>query len=99
MLDRLAAELRPWLIRGDVGFGNEPVMREAEQRRQPYLFKLRLTKGVKRAIERAMGEQDWQHAPRLPGFRRSEYFVSPARASPPALRDPVGAHRPFSYPT
>jgi hypothetical protein len=62
LLDGLAAELRPWLIRGDVGFGNEPVMREAEQRRQAYLFKLRLTKGVKRAIERAMGEQDWQDA-------------------------------------
>jgi len=37
-------------------------MREAEQRQQPYLFKLRLTKGVKRAIERAMGEGDWQDA-------------------------------------
>src|SRR5262252_8222106 len=37
-LDGLSAELRPWLIRGDVGFGNEPVMREAERRRQPYLF-------------------------------------------------------------
>jgi hypothetical protein len=61
-LDGLAAALRPWLIRGDVSFGNEPVMREAERRRQPYLFKLRLTKGVKRAIERAMGEQDWQDA-------------------------------------
>jgi hypothetical protein len=61
-LDGLATAQRPWLIRGDVGFGNEPVMREAEQRRQPYLFKLRLTKGVKRTIERAMGEQDWQNA-------------------------------------
>ena len=61
-LDGLSAGLRPWLLRGDVGFGNEPVMREAERRRQPYLFKLRLTKGVKRAIERAMGEQDWQTA-------------------------------------
>ena len=61
-LDGLAADLRPWLIRGDVGFGNEPVMRLAEQRRQPYLFKLRLTKGVKCVIARAMGEQDWQDA-------------------------------------
>src|SRR5215471_164082 len=61
-LDGLAAELQLWLIRGDVGFGNEPVMREAERRRRPYLFKLRLTKSVKRAIERAMGEQDWQNA-------------------------------------
>jgi hypothetical protein len=62
LLDRLAAPLKPALIRGDANFGNEPVMREAEQRGQPYLFKLRLTKGVKRAIERAMGEQDWQDA-------------------------------------
>jgi hypothetical protein len=39
-------------------------MREAERPRQPYLFKLRLTKGVKREIERAMSEQeqDWQTA-------------------------------------
>jgi hypothetical protein len=58
----LAVDVRRWLIRGDVGFGNEPVMREAEQRHQPYLFKLRLTKGVKRAIERAMDEQDWHNA-------------------------------------
>jgi hypothetical protein len=62
LLDRLPGEQRPWLLRGDANFGNEPVMREAEQRHQPYLFKLRLTKGVKRAIERAMGEQDWQDA-------------------------------------
>ena len=46
-LDGLTADLRPWLIRGDVGFGNEPVMREAERRRQPYLFKLRVTKGAR----------------------------------------------------
>jgi DNA invertase Pin-like site-specific DNA recombinase len=42
LLDRLTSELRPWLIRGDANFGNEPVLREAEQRSQPYLFKLRL---------------------------------------------------------
>jgi Transposase DDE domain group 1 len=61
-LDSLAPEQRPWLLRGDAGFGNEPVMREAEQRGQNYLFKLRLTKNVKRAIERAMRYQDWQDA-------------------------------------
>jgi hypothetical protein len=37
-------------------------MREAERRRKPYLFKLRLTTCVKRAIERAMSEQDRQNA-------------------------------------
>jgi hypothetical protein len=63
-LDGLGREQRPWLIRGDSSFGNEPVMREAEQRGEDYLFKLRLTKNVKRAIERAMCEQDWQDAGR-----------------------------------
>jgi hypothetical protein len=58
-LDGLAPHEKPQLLRGDIGFGNEPVMREAEQRRQPYLFKLRLTTGVKRAIKRAMNERDW----------------------------------------
>jgi hypothetical protein len=61
-LDNLLPEQRPWLLRGDSGWGNEPVMREAEQRDQRYLFKLRLTANVKRAIERAMGEQDWHNA-------------------------------------
>jgi len=62
LLDSLSGEEQPWLLRGDCGFGNEPVMCEAEQRGQPYLFKLRLTKNVKRAVERAMGEQDWYDA-------------------------------------
>jgi len=62
LVDRLAAEHKPSLLRGDANFGNEPVMREAEQRGQPYLFKLRLTAGVKRTIERAMREQDWHCA-------------------------------------
>jgi hypothetical protein len=62
VLDGLTSDQRPWIIRGDAGFGNEPVLREAEQRGQNYLFKLRLTKNVKHAIERAMREQDWQDA-------------------------------------
>ncbi len=37
-------------------------MCQAEQRGQPYLFKLRLTKGVRRAVERAMREQGWRDA-------------------------------------
>jgi hypothetical protein len=62
LIDRLGPERRPALIRGDKDWGNEGVMREAEARGQAYLFKLRLTKGVKRAIERAMREYDWADA-------------------------------------
>jgi hypothetical protein len=62
LLDGLAAEQRPALLRGDSDWGNEPVMCQAEQRGQAYLFKLRLTKGVRRAVERAMREQGWRDA-------------------------------------
>lgn len=61
-LDSLSPEQRPYLIRGDVAFGNDPVMREAERRNQPYLFRLRLTTNVKRTIEREMRKTDWQDA-------------------------------------
>ena len=42
-LDRLPRDLWPALLRGDRGFGNEEIMREAEARGLPFLFKLRLT--------------------------------------------------------
>jgi hypothetical protein len=45
-----AARSKAVLLRGDAGFGNEPIMREAEQRGMAYLFKLRLTSNVKRMI-------------------------------------------------
>ena len=45
-LDSLPKAERPALLRGDVAYGNESVLREAEAREQPYLSKLRLTKRV-----------------------------------------------------
>jgi hypothetical protein len=62
LLDRLGRERWPALLRGDAGFGNEPIMREAESRGLPYLFKLRQTANVKRAITRVMGESGWRDA-------------------------------------
>jgi hypothetical protein len=41
LIERLAAEKRPALVRGDSAFGNEGVMTEMEQINQRYLFKLR----------------------------------------------------------
>src|SRR5271166_3589260 len=43
LLDRLPRDLWPALLRGDCGFGNEGIMREAEARGLAFLFKLRLT--------------------------------------------------------
>ena len=51
MLDRflkwLAGRLRPKLVRGDVGFGNEAVIACCEQNRVPYLFKVKRTRLVR----------------------------------------------------
>ena len=51
-LDALPAAERPALLRGDIAYGNESVLREAEARNQPYLTTLRLTKNIKRLVTR-----------------------------------------------
>jgi hypothetical protein len=60
LLERLAVEERPVLVRGDIAFGNEGMMAEMEEIEQPYLFKLKQTAGVKRLIERLWRRGDWQ---------------------------------------
>lgn len=62
LLDRLAEGQRPYLVRGDSGFGNDPFLRELERRGQHYLSKLRLTAGVKRHIERHFYGGGWTDA-------------------------------------
>ena len=62
LLDRLGRDRWPAMLRGDSGFGNEPIMSEAERRELPYLFKLRLTANVRKAITRAMGSSGWSRA-------------------------------------
>lgn len=62
LIEGLAAEERPALVRGDSAFGNEGVMAEMERTEQHYLFKLRQTAGVKHLIERQWQQGDWQNA-------------------------------------
>jgi hypothetical protein len=59
LLDRTARDCWPRLLRGDNGFGNEGIMREAERRELAYLFKLRLTANVKREIRRLSARREW----------------------------------------
>ena len=59
LLDRTARDCWPTLLRGDKGFGNEKILREAELRALAYLFKLRLTANVRRAIERLSQQSEW----------------------------------------
>ena len=58
-LDALPKAERPALLRGDIAYGNEPVIKEAEARDQPYLTKLRLTKNVKGLIKTLFYTGDW----------------------------------------
>ena len=62
LLDRIPRDCRPAFLRGDSGFGTEAVMREAEQRGLPYLFKLRLTANVKKLIKKTFSKDDWTAA-------------------------------------
>jgi Transposase DDE domain group 1 len=62
LLDGLPPERRAAIVRGDCGFGSDTLMRPLEERGQGYLFKLKLTKNVKRHIERLFRECDWGDA-------------------------------------
>jgi hypothetical protein len=62
LLDRIGRDCWPALLRGDCGIASEGVMREAEQGGIDYLFKLRLTKNVKRLIERTFAKGGWRDA-------------------------------------
>ena len=62
ILDGLAIERRPKIVRGDCGLGANGIMTALEDRGQAYLFKLRLSKNVKRHIERVFWESGWSDA-------------------------------------
>jgi len=61
LLKALPEKQRPQLVRGDIAFGIDPVVRELEDMGQAYLFKLKQTAGVKRLIERLWRDTDWQN--------------------------------------
>ena len=62
VLDGLTPGTRPYLVRGDSGYGNETVMRALEERTQPYLFKLRMTKRVKELVSKLASKTGWTEA-------------------------------------
>ena len=62
ILDGLPDGRKPKLVRGDCAFGNDPLMTALEERQQPYLFKLKLSKNVKRHIGRLFRESGWSDA-------------------------------------
>ena len=59
LLERLGAAERPYLVRGDCGYGTERVMESLEQ---DYLFKLVMRPGVKKLVQRLAGQGGWTDA-------------------------------------
>lgn len=62
ILDDLPPNRKPKIVRGDCGFGSDPIMGALDTRQQPYLFKLKLSKNVKRHIERLFWAAGWTDA-------------------------------------
>ena len=61
-IDSLPAEARPAFVRGDCDWGTERMMTAAEERKTPYLFKLKQRSKVKRLIQQVFSRQDWVSA-------------------------------------
>ena len=95
LVGRLEPALWPQLVRGDKDWGNEPNMARCEQEGVDYLFKLRLSKGVRRVVDKAMGRADWVDAGqgwwgreaglRLSGWSRQRRVVVVRRKLPEAV--------------
>jgi Transposase DDE domain group 1 len=62
ILDELPAQRKPQIVRGDCGYGVDTLMAALEERQQAYLFKLKLSKNVKRHIERLFWDAGWMEA-------------------------------------
>ena len=59
LLEGMAPDSRPQLVRGDVAFGSEGEMAALEALKQPYLFKLRQSPGVMKLLNRQWNLDEW----------------------------------------
>jgi hypothetical protein len=95
LLRRLERACWPRLVRGDKDWGTERNIARCEQEGVGYLFKLRLTKGVRRLVDKAMGAAEWEDAGqgwwgrtgelRLKGWSRQRRVIVLRRRLPEAL--------------
>jgi hypothetical protein len=88
-LDARPREQWPRLLRGDLSWGTERMMREAEERGLPYLFQLKKTAKVSRHIVKQLGRQDWSEAGAGWQGIRSELQLTLPKLEPEALSDLV----------
>ena len=60
--DTLPRASRPVFLRGDIGWGSERMMQEAEERDQPYLFKIRQSAKIKELLAGSFAMDRWESA-------------------------------------
>jgi hypothetical protein len=95
LLDELGEGGKPYLVRGDKDYAGDEILRALEARNQPYLFKLRMSKGVQRLVRSLLACSDWtdagqgwearQSTVRLLGWERDRRVVVLRRAVKEAL--------------
>ncbi|HEX5880865.1 MAG TPA: transposase [Actinomycetota bacterium] len=105
LLGRLPRSHWPSLVRGDRDWGSEPTMASCEQRGVDYLFKLRMTRGVRQVVEKSMDGR-WEDAGqgwsgregrlRLSGWSRSRRVVLLRRRLPDDAVGPWCARPPMA---
>ena len=95
ILDDLPAAMRPFLVRGDRGYGNEAVMSTLEERGQNYLLMLPMRMQAKELAAKLSTESGWSDVGKgwygksaelqLMGWsRKRRVVVMPRRRKPPA---------------
>jgi hypothetical protein len=62
LLDGIPKQSQPRFLRGDCNWGTERAMEGAEQRKLPYLFKLKQSVNVRRLIAKLIGNDQWVDA-------------------------------------
>jgi hypothetical protein len=97
LLDGLPKSSQPAFLRGDCGWGNERAIEGAEQRKIPYLFKLKQSANVKKLIVKLLGNEQWVEAGQkwqgldaelqLSGWSQSRRVVVLRRALPQPVEE------------
>lgn len=59
LLDDLGEARKPFVVRGDKSYGSDEILQALEARDQPYVFKLRLSRGVQRVVRSLWACDDW----------------------------------------
>ena len=97
LLDGMPKSSHPVFLRGDCGWGNERAMEGAEQRKIPYLFKLKQSANVKKLIVKLLGNEQWVEAGQswqgldaelqLSGWSQSRHVVVLRRSLPQPIEE------------